>query len=1374
MSRDRNEKSVGKGCMTRGNAGHEVGVGECSSPEYLLLQLKGSMNTTSATRTSDSERPLFLRVVRKWYSWAGLGLTLTASYLAFDGQLKLDGCNLLQAAPAIEWKANSDTPKIEKPESDVPVESVTQADEVEHSPVGVQIPEVVEVPTGRMNAANNPKLSAILDSYALGDSITQSKYEDVESKEDLKIPVPLPPEKSPTVPKLETLEVVVPAEKKTDAKNDKRPSLPLPPRKLNVSADITQGKTTNAKEPGAKGPDDKAPGEPIRTLPTPESVNSALAVEVESLKENELLVYTAAQNAMKMKNYAVAIERYEALFKLRPDLLHIRAEFAGVLITAGEVQRAIDQYKKVVELMPSSISFRIRLGDAYIIAKDYKRAIQMFTEVLKTPPFEPEYAVRLARAYVFDSDFQRATLVYDRYLANIQPDDPKAPVALGALLLDLDRPAEAMPYLLAKRKQLEKDLLGKEIIHLEVLASLVRGYARLGERQAALEIITEMAARATDQIAVRQVLGDTLYLIEEFELAAQVYNQILQLDPMNGPALIGMARVHNSMQLPANARKILDSFRPAPGQVRDYLITYSVYHQRIGEYVEAKQIYLDMLRRNPNDHAVRYSLGELFDFLKEWEKAKAEFAKIPPYGALGRDARRAFAESLYNQRKFKEALEVDNILLSEDPTDYLTIAQTIKHYAKAELYEQGIALGRGYLATNPKSENQANTVRLALARALLDANKNLDAAREYEIVLSKPSGRTVLAYYGLARASEKLGNPERARQLASCTVGLPGGDFRNRLIVADLYSADHDDNRVIEICMSLLNIDGTHMPTLIRLLDAQQRLSRFSGNPADVFATAQTILGISPTNVRGHLGMARSFSVAQNYRKASGQYDQLIQIDTEFLIPQTERARVLYADHQFSAARSQYQAMQKISPDEQLIINLNGTVQREPKVKPLLEPYLIAGVNGGALRKELGRMSLVVPDLEQKLALQRLIADYDARQAEQTAIHLEQEAKELKDYRPFRALEAQAASVAYEPTNTEILFDMAQQLGSLHRNAKELDVLSQVLKVDPTHRDSMVASERSEAEISPKLDGMANYFSQRGRNGLSSIDRTRYTVDGSIPLGDENEFLQLGYSRAFYRSPFDYPHTIGNIPFLRAQKRFCDDLLLAYGQVNFEEYRNGFKTRPTFDVGAIYQYCDWVWLRGGGYLENVAENGESIRQDIYRGGIYAGADVRPTRLWGFGGTWRYARYSDNNDANFLDLYNELLLTLPPKELKLVQKLYFQGFRDGTIFPTNPPDERNIFGAVHPYFSPRGYVQLEQRIEWWHWLSRDYFVHSNQCYYSLQYGIMTDNNLQTFHNLRALVNYDVCTWLTLGAQADAQLSSVYRMFSAMGYFQIRFK
>jgi tetratricopeptide (TPR) repeat protein len=1341
------------------------------------------MHTTSVTRTGDPKRPMFVRVARKWYSWAGLTLAFTAAYLAFDGQLRL-GFNQLQAAPPL-----NDPPEPDPAWTAAPAETTKCCASAESDkdvkPVAAETDAGPQAPQPSRPRFKDTVVGKVLDAYLNGD-VVQANHEEAQGQDGPKIVIPPPDEKTPAkepkAPVADPVEIIEPKAVSPDSKKA-APNipLPLPPKKVEVPGLVAPDEQANDAKVDKKEaqPLDKSIVEPelIPTLPAPEIArepdlnNKAMAAEIESLKPNERLLYDGALVETKLKNYPVAIDRYEQLLRLRPDLLYVRAEFAGILITAAEMRKAVEQYQRLVERAPRNIGFRIRLGDAFIINRQYREAIMHFTEALRIAPNEPEYAVRLARAYAFDNDFTRATQVYERYLANLRPEDPKTPVALGALLLDLERPSEALPYLLAKRRLLEKT--PKDPLISEVLASLVRGYARIGERGLAMEVLNDMSARFPEQAGVRIVLGNTLVQIDEFELAGQVYNQVLQSDSANGAALVGLARVHLEMFYPANARRILDSFIPNAANQRVYLLTYAAYHEKIGEYIEAKQIYRDMLRRNPNDHEVRYALGALLEYVKEWEKAKGEFAKIPPTGALGKRARLYFAQALFSQRKYLEAAEVASVLIAEDPNDANAIAAATKYLGKAGKYPQAFELARGYLSTNPKSEQQALVVRLALARALLDSARYLEAQREYEIAMSKPSGRIVVAFYGLARACEKLGNPQRAVQMIGCITGLPGGDVRNRMLLADQYQADFDDQHIVELCMSVLHGDPENLIVLIRLVDAQQRLSRYPGNPADCFTTCLTILKLSPTNVRGHLAMARSFAVAQNYRKASAEYDNLIRIDPEFTIPPRERARVLFSDHQFSAARSQYNAMLQISPDDVAMAELSAVVQRDSKMRAMFAPYVLGKVTGPVLRQEMQRLA-GAPDEDVRLAAQRVVADYDATIAWQKAFVLERDAKELKDVRAFQAVPAYEAANAFEPTNTETLFDLGQNDGGRFWTRKAMDWYSAVLQVDPTHRDAAVASERADAEMGPKLDASENYFYQRGRNGLASIDRNRWTVDGRVPLGDENEYFMLGYSRATYSPTNGDPTADGNIPFIRAQKRFCDDRILAYGQLNIEEYTNGFRTRPTFDVGAYYYCCDWLTTRAGGYLENVAENGESIRQDIYRGGFYLGADFKPTRTWAFGGEYRYARYSDDNDMNQLTLYNENSLTLPPKQLKIVEKLYLLGYREQTIYPTNPPDPNDITGAIHPYFSPSGFAQMEVRVEWWHWLSRDYFVHSNQCYYSLQYGIATDNNLVTYHNLRALVNYDVCTWLTIGGEADAQLSSVYNMFSAMGFLQIRFR
>ena len=492
--------------------------------------------------------------------------------------------------------------------------------------------------------------------------------------------------------------------------------------------------------------------------------------------------------------------------------------------------------------------------------------------------------------------------------------------------------------------------------------------------------------------------------------------------------------------------------------------------------------------------------GQLYQYTNEWEKAKAEFAKIPPQSKMGRQARLWFGRTLNEQRKFAEAASVAEQFMRDDPNNPEGVALFVRATAKMGQFDRAVQVGRGYLATNPRDERNATLVRLAVGRALLEANRALDAAREFEMALSRPAGRIPEAYYGLSRAAEKLGNPERAHQIIATLCGAVGGDARNRLAIADFYSQDFEDAKVIEILSTFPENDGNNLAVLIRLADAQQRLSRWSGNPADAFNTATQAIRLSPTNVRAHLAMARSFAIAQNYRKSAVQYDQLIAIDPTNTVPPRERARVLFSDHQYSAARSQYNVMLSPSPEDVVVSHMAYDAQRDGRFRQAFAPYLGGPMGGPALRSELARLASSNPDQEVRHAAHRMICDYDATLAWQEAFRLERDAKELKGYRNYSAVAQYQALFQFEPSNTEASYDLGQVFGDLKQTRAELTWYGNTLAIDPTHRDSICYSERASAEISPKLDLSADWMSQRGRSGLASIDRCARHWLGDTPV----------------------------------------------------------------------------------------------------------------------------------------------------------------------------------------------------------------------------------------------------------------------------------
>src|SRR5213079_1509837 len=120
-----------------------------------------------------------------------------------------------------------------------------------------------------------------------------------------------------------------------------------------------------------------------------------------------------------------------------------------------------------------------------------------------------------------------------------------------------------------------------------------------------------------------------------------------------------------------------------------------------------------------------------------------------------------------------------------------------------------------------------------------------------------------------------------------------------------------------------------------------------------------------------------------------------------------------------------------------------------------------------------------------------------------------------------------------------------------------------------------------------------------GRNGLANIARVKYGFSAAWPYRDENELVQLSFARAHY-APTDDRSLDGNLLSARVQKKFCDGRLFAFGQATLEQYDSRISDRVTYDAGVGYDVSDLLHVRVAGFLENVVENGESIRQDIYR------------------------------------------------------------------------------------------------------------------------------------------------------------------------------
>jgi tetratricopeptide (TPR) repeat protein len=1076
------------------------------------------------------------------------------------------------------------------------------------------------------------------------------------------------------------------------------------------------------------------------------------------LDEEAALLLSAARNAANLRDWDKALSRFEKYFRRYGDDPGLDREVAGILVQAGQLPQALKLYQDLLQRSPDDADLRNAYADLAVRLRDYRQAAKLLTPALERDPANREVATRLARAFVFMDDVPHAWQLFDQYLATMRPTDDQIPEAFPALLVDLERPGDALAFLAA--------MLEKQAKNVELRATLVRALARRGERARALAAVADLAAFGPEALTVRLNLAATLTVSEDYEVAAAVYGQILEADAANTEARIGMARVEVHRYQPVRARALLEGPGNDPALQRRFWQVRAEYHQTVGEFADAKVAYERLLHENENDHEVRLSLAALYEEpLREDERARAEFGKIPASAAEYRHARVGIAAALTNQRHFPEAAAVCKSLLAEFPSDGNAVAMLAHTLARAREFDEAVRHCRAFLEANARNVAAVRTVRLALGKVLLEAHHAREAAEEFEQVLTLPGGRVPFTFYGLARAAEVQGGHDKARDILGSGADPSSPDARYWILLSDLYSADDDDHGALEMARIVLHTDPDNLAAQVRVVTAQSRLARQSGRCDETVQAAQAVLTVSPTNFRARLEMARALASAQQLPASVHAYEELIAIDSRLRLPRLEHARVLHSDHQFSAAQAAYQEL--LTPPAEALFHrdLDDLGRRDPQVLRLATVRLPADLSGQLLKAELTRPG--TSDPEAVLAFNRVLLDYQARAAEQAADRLEAEAKD-KDWRHREVIPVLTSLLSLEPANTAAAYDLGQTYSNLCQTHHAIDTYAQEVQIDVHEREAALSLERATLELAPQGIGVFDFFNESGRQGLADITRVRLGSEVRIPYGDEDEYFSFGFSRVEYLPRHDSALE-GNILSGGFQAKACDRFY-AFGLFNLEDYPDRLKPRLTFDTGLRYDFCDLVSSRADLFLNNVVENGETLRQDIYRYGAVLRTDLSLSRRCSAVAAYTFGHYSDDNDYNDLYVRGDYILWFPPGELKVITAGDLQGYRSSTMFRLDNPDD--LDGVVHPYYSPRFYAYYESRVCWKQWLSRDYAAHSNQCWYSLEYALGWDNSLNCYNTLEARFFDDLRPWLSVGAHVGVTLSSVYNAQWASVYVIVR--
>lgn len=271
-------------------------------------------------------------------------------------------------------------------------------------------------------------------------------------------------------------------------------------------------------------------------------------------------IFNSAMQAQQSGNYQTAIQDYEKLLKLRPEMVEVRANLGAALAHEGQYDEAIAQYRLALAAGPDNGAIRMDMGLAYYKKGDLQDASLEFEEVRKTQPANPQLAILLgdcdvrlghaadAAAMLAPLEADNASNLDFEYVlgtALIQSGKRRegvdrlekvgegnhsadAYLLAGSTLIDLNEFARA-------RTDLEAALrLNPNLPHVYTMAGMARDLD--GDAASAEPLLREALQRDPNDFNANLYLGSILYKRRDMDEAKAYLDHALQLQPSNPTA----------------------------------------------------------------------------------------------------------------------------------------------------------------------------------------------------------------------------------------------------------------------------------------------------------------------------------------------------------------------------------------------------------------------------------------------------------------------------------------------------------------------------------------------------------------------------------------------------------------------------------------------------------------------------------------------------------------------------------------------------------------------------------------------------------------------------------------------------------------------
>lgn len=281
-------------------------------------------------------------------------------------------------------------------------------------------------------------------------------------------------------------------------------------------------------------------------------------------------IFREAVAAQQHGDDRTAIAKYQALIKLRPEVIEVRANLGATLSHAGRYDEAIEQYNAALSKLPDNRALRLNLALAYYKKGDLAEASRKFELLRQADPSDARIATLLGDCYSrLGRDQDAIAILLPAETAH--PDDLNVAWALGSVMIHAGRTKDGLQRVtkvaeqghsveanflaaqtyLALSEFERADVFARETLRLDPkvkglysLSGRIKQY--LGDFPGAKADLEKAFAENPDDFDAHVTIAAILNLDRDVDGAEQHAKRALELMPSSPLARYQMARVQRS------------------------------------------------------------------------------------------------------------------------------------------------------------------------------------------------------------------------------------------------------------------------------------------------------------------------------------------------------------------------------------------------------------------------------------------------------------------------------------------------------------------------------------------------------------------------------------------------------------------------------------------------------------------------------------------------------------------------------------------------------------------------------------------------------------------------------------------------------------